>query len=198
MVAFAFLMSFALQLCRPLPGAVTWNAVDEFAQRRAVLQLCRPLPGAVTLAVAPIAGGSVAGFNCAAPFRGRLLHQRIQYHLSAGGLQLCRPLPGAVTTVGDRVTLRCAALQLCRAPVAWPACRCGRGNPALCGASIVPPPSGGGYMAGELAHRILTSASIVPPPSGGGYPAGTIRGRASLPRFNCAAPFRGRLRGGRR
>ena len=38
-----------------------------------------------------------AGFNCAAPFRGRLLAKRIKKLAGVIRLQLCRPLSGAVT-----------------------------------------------------------------------------------------------------
>ena len=61
-------------------------------------------------------------------------------------------------------------------------------------ASIVPPPSGGGYVSEKRQQGDAVRASIVPPPSGGGYEfiAGSLC--RSRPGFNCAAPFRGRLR----
>ena len=90
-------------------------------------------------------------FNCAAPFRGRLRRGRLGL-AAAHLLQLCRPLPGAVTE-----KLGCAGAKAEYA-------------------SIVPPPSGGGYRKAQVGVDAYGDASIVPPPSGGGYPALPIRG----------------------
>ena len=84
-------------------------------------------------------------------------------------LQLCRPLSEAV--IGQR----------------------GDGVLALSPASIVPPPFGSGYDAGNAWLAFLRDASIVPPPFGSGYPGGSAPRGSVARRFNCAAPFRKRL-----
>ena len=136
---------------------------------------------------------SSPGFNCAAPFRGRL---------PAGAAAASIPTSRFNCAAPFRVRLLPVYHRNINHPVA---------------ASIVPPPSGGGYGKGELKCRPSAPASIVPPPSGGGYPAPARRATMTrqlqlcrpLPgavtgadrdlltakgwRFNCAAPFRGRL-----
>ena len=60
-----------LQLCRPLSGAVSWRLRLSLTELLSALQLCRPLSGAVSV---PAAARGISGlrFNCAAPFRERL------------------------------------------------------------------------------------------------------------------------------
>ena len=258
-------MIVGLQLCRPLPGAVTLvHRGDNVGAL--LLQLCRPLPGAVTSHWRVWASGGTGSFNCAAPFRGRLLGgihsgadayrrfncaapfrgrlpRRPRPAVSSGrcfncaapfrgrlpskrwggvarhnGLQLCRPLPGAVT---------CPFPCVIAAPDE---------------ASIVPPPSGGGYplyrdiprypqialqlcrpLPGAVTTKVaafLTAAPVLqlcrPLPGAvtgraveqgvnqvklqlcrplpGAVTRGQRRRRSSRRCFNCAAPFRGRLR----
>ena len=216
MVTEARFTIYGLQLCRPLPGAVTviiaMPLPDDIN-----LQLCRPLPGAVTpqprrgcspdacpSIVPPPSGGGYAipvsiarsladTFNCAAPFRGRL-----------------RPDPGLQRLQGNRA-FNCAAPfrgRLHAQRIRW--------RNAI-RPSIVPPPSGGGYLEEIVVLDARIIPSIVPPPSGGGYSryharsllmAGYLQLCRPLPgavtqavfrfdaietAFNCAAPFRGRL-----
>ena len=80
------------------------------------LQLCRPLSGAVRRAVGGLAITAVVSFNCAAPFRGRLVQIDEPEAFVEVGLQLCRPLSGAVSSVvlGDAVPA--AASFNCAAP----------------------------------------------------------------------------------
>ena len=205
-----------LQLCRPLPGAVTRNGRRRPAGNPG-LQLCRPLPGAVTgvavvigqsscwaSIVPPPSGGGYesllasghlaeSGFNCAAPFRGRLPDSTPSNPAGTLGLQLCRPLPGAVTA--DLLD----GMDIARA------------------ASIVPPPSGGGYQTGRALMPAGHALQLCRPlpgavtdrgdaAAGAPYPLQLCRplpGAVTWPTpcelrsscsFNCASPFRGRLR----
>ena len=85
-----------------------------------MLQLCRPLSGAVSSQSPGRQLLPPKGFNCAAPFRGRLVVVSPHQPVGMAALQLCRPLSGAVSN----------------------ACR--HSLPAIVAASIVPPPFGGG------------------------------------------------------
>ena len=110
------------------------------------LQLCRPYIGRYEVRLRRVPGAQSERFNCAAPFRGRLAGRRREcgahpqgFNCAARmrippqtspprrmcgaspGLQLCRPLSGAVSS-------RCRKIS----------------NAASIGASIVPPPFGGG------------------------------------------------------
>ena len=185
----------ALQLCRPLSGAV--RCVGQFVRAFSTgLQLCRPLSGAVRALAAAIRPNPAARFNCAAPFRERLVlrfrrrgpavrpfncaapfRERLaefcpDRRLIHARLQLCRPLSGAVSSISHSLTWQALpALQLCR---------------PLSGAVRVPlyriAPDGAGAfncaapfrerLAGQSAHRCPGIAA-----------------------FNCAAPFRERLAG---
>ena len=213
----------SLQLCRPLPGAVTAVAAAGWGEGLASSIVPPPSGGGYRQGQSQGRGGRRQVFNCAAPFRGRLLRQgrpivAQQYpssivpppsgggYVSVGGqtvtcyqlLQLCRPLPGAVTIHHQQVA------------------------PVDAYSSIVPPPSGGGYGRRHCWRRSAAPcSSIVPPPSGGGYTDPDLAALAKLtvlqlcrplpgavtPEipgrmgrhpavFNCAAPFRGRLPGG--
>ena len=163
------------------------------------LQLCRPLPGAVTTPMTTPAGRAYPSFNCAAPFRGRLPAPPGVAAMSLFQLQLCRHLPGAVTvdTSGSLNTQQLASIVpppsgggygLPAAAVRW------RDRSFNCAApfrgrlrhyrrvllphrpppSIVPPPSGGGYLHPGLLWHSRPLPSIVPPPSGGGYSVGNL------------------------
>ena len=85
------------------------------------------------------------GFNCAAPFRGRLVAAGIINGVMSIVLQLCRPLSGAVSFHPRLLLHRPTGRFNCAAPFR------GRleGNAAtetnfVTDASIVPPPFGGG------------------------------------------------------
>ena len=161
----------SLQLCRPLPGAVTVRG-GLAAYHRQMLQLCRPLPGAVTLLVKPVQRFQVSLSIVPPPSGGgyALLYGYMAMRQLA--LQLCRPLPGGGYICAGRVI-----------PAAW--------NP-----SIVPPPSGLVQLLGKVRFGGGGIPSIVPPPSGR-LLAGVALARLITTPFNCAAPFRGRLRAAR-
>ena len=156
-----------LQLCRPLSGAVSDLAVPP-GRRVQDLQLCRPLSGAVRSPAGP-AHRSQRPFNCAAPFRERLSGWRRRKRIHGLVLQLCRPLSGAVIA------------------------RAASRHPRACGASIVPPPFGGGYQRkGDPTGKQIGCFNCAAP-FRGRLCRHSRPSRRPRPGFNCAAPFRGRL-----
>ena len=140
-----FTSSGALQLCRPLSGAVTRQLL-RVRWPRASLQLCRPLSGAVTSKCGGGAGVGGSASIVPPPFGSGYRDLALLSRLQSQPLQLCRPLSGAVTALG----LAFALYQVV--------------------ASIVPPPFGSGYdLLLLLPAPLLEMASIVPPPFGSGY-----------------------------
>ena len=157
---------------------------------------------------------AVRGFNCAAPFRGRLLGMtgyrptagwcfncaapfrgRLRCYPAAGAsdpavLQLCRPLPGAVTIPAVPAAAFDGLASIVPPPSGGGYCRGRSLHITGSMASIVPPPSGGGYSDKPPARRHGGAASIVPPPSGGGYRAAPIT-RASLNSLQLCRPLPG-------
>ncbi len=111
-------------------------------------------------------------------------------------LQLCRPLSGAVTWRPDTVArfYRCPSIV----PPPFGSGYAFGPPPAAAAAlpSIVPPPFGSGYVALCFPADGRQRASIVPPPFGSGYSVCRCDADAGFQGFNCAAPFRERLRTG--
>ena len=139
-----------------------------------MLQLCRPLSGAVSWRATEPDGTGHVGFNCAAPFRGRVVGPPVAPTSPPlrCWLQLCRPLSGAVR--------RCRAWQF---PAAYPRFNCaapfrGRLDPRR--QARIP-----GASELQLCRPLSGAVSRV---SGLAY-------TTPLSCFNCAAPFRGRLEG---
>ena len=186
-----WLAHYPLQLCRPLPGAVTSAGLMATAAI-SELQLCRPLPGAVTWKCS-INRAKSGGFNCAAPFRGRLragdaangafldvasivpppsgggyLQLLCQPCHSAKSFNCAAPFRGRLRRCGGPGFARLTGFN-CAAPFRGRLLALRPLDPVLRPASIVPPPSGGGYKGNIIIRPDGKLASIVPPPSGGGY-----------------------------
>ena len=114
------------------------------APRGLRLQLCRPLSGAVSWTCG---GGDCrcgGGFNCAAPFRERLVRRRRHLKVRAEQLQLCRPLSGAVSRQGIVVLVFVILGFNCAAPFRERLAGGAECTAVSAPASIVPPPFGSG------------------------------------------------------
>ena len=112
--------------------------------RWSVLQLCRPLSGAVTDVAQNDFRPVFAGFNCAAPFRERLRGYADGAAAGKGVLQLCRPLSGAVSHLHHRLHHRQERAFNRAAPFRERLVRYYGLPGTLCPPSIVPPPFGSG------------------------------------------------------
>ena len=131
-----------LQLCRPLSGAVSTTAGLALLASRRRFNCAAPFRGRLVDIAMPSLFPRCR-FNCAAPFRGRLERKAPHSRHWAAALQLCRPLSGAVRSTALRTAVQAYRFN-CAAPF--------RGRLAaeqgferlFVGASIVPPPFGGG------------------------------------------------------
>ena len=133
------------------------------------LQLCRSLSGAVIVRRSLRGRACRRGFNCAAPFRERLLPLYERHAAGRSALQLCRSLSGAVMLQYFGWALAVVPLQLCR---------------SLSGA-VMNDWSGPGPSVSLLQLCRSLSGAVIR----GGRPSAPGRIRC----FNCAAPFRERL-----
>ena len=184
-----------LQLCRPLSGAVSACAGEPTAPAEK-LQLCRPLSGAVRCPAAGLVGILRRCFNCAAPFRERLVIGRRRKPAPLTGLQLCRPLSGAVSRSVSMPAARFPRRFNCAAPFRERLGPKSGPNPALTRPlQLCRPLSGAVSGPGErLGQGNRCWLQLCRPLSGAVSGMG-FRRRARRFRFNCAAPFRERLAG---
>ena len=161
-------VKLALQLCRPLSGAVRsrrrasctrpggpFNCAAPFRERLVVWLVWFP--------------ARLLTFNCAAPFRERLETGLPELTPSAMHLQLCRPLSGAVSLRQNAALYRRRGAFNCAAPfrerLACSGLSCWSGCFAL---QLCRPLSGAVSSGSRPQWRKDKDPSIVPPPFGSG------------------------------